>query len=629
MARSNYNMDTVKEKLPYLVLILVVVGAASLLVGGPVQTYSTFPSSSACLLSSSDVAIDYFTSPDQEFSGEKSWVVRIGANCGDHVITGGADIQQDDLEASDPDSGQTAQAGSGAKAGVTDFNAWAYNKIRASSSDTVYAAGYNKITCEREGLDTRQCDSEEKTQCENWQNSNAASHYELDISRIEGRVGSKDILHCFRAEKRGEVAQFESSTFTDFDATISICADGTCHGEAISKADSSVTVGSGDQKAHVQWNGDLMRSLFDVNVDTSTYRPACENDCNNPINQVSWSVTTQHLYNSYYDSLTGFDSNVDSLLNDGFDPSGAADAHNSHVHNVLETDSRGALANSIGSWVDRIVFEAGQMRIYGDDGFQLINPTFTIRWDVDWLGLIIALAEPSIGDVQSPSLTATESTTVTVPVTNTGDIEGRVKTSISCPTPLQGDHRTQYLEPGQTSTYQLQISSGPSTTRTYDCTITAMDEDDTRDRYTATQSLTVNVESSCTDSDGDQVCDQFDDCPDTQGPEANNGCPVDGEDDRDNDGIPDSQDDCPTKPETYNLYQDSDGCPDTRPESTEICDNGRDDDGDGLIDERDPDCPSDDDEFPVNPWHIIIVMGVGGILYVFREPLRDAVDGVM
>ncbi|MFB6194735.1 MAG: hypothetical protein ABEI80_01070 [Haloplanus sp.] len=33
-------------------------------------------------------------------------------------------------------------------------------------------------------------------------------------------------------------------------------------------------------------------------------------------------------------------------------------------------------------------------------------------------------------------------------------------------------------------------------------------------------------------------------------------------DDYDGDGIPDSQDQCPTRPETDNGFQDTDGCPD-------------------------------------------------------------------
>jgi hypothetical protein len=35
--------------------------------------------------------------------------------------------------------------------------------------------------------------------------------------------------------------------------------------------------------------------------------------------------------------------------------------------------------------------------------------------------------------------------------------------------------------------------------------------------------------------------------------------------DTDGDGVPDSKDRCKTKPETYNGYKDTDGCPDKKP----------------------------------------------------------------
>ncbi len=64
------------------------------------------------------------------------------------------------------------------------------------------------------------------------------------------------------------------------------------------------------------------------------------------------------------------------------------------------------------------------------------------------------------------------------------------------------------------------------------------------------------------DRDQDGTPDSLDHCPDQPGPAANQGCPVT---DRDQDGIPDSVDQCPEAPETYNNYEDEDGCPDTPP----------------------------------------------------------------
>ncbi len=69
------------------------------------------------------------------------------------------------------------------------------------------------------------------------------------------------------------------------------------------------------------------------------------------------------------------------------------------------------------------------------------------------------------------------------------------------------------------------------------------------------------------DSDGDGINDNVDSCP-TQ-PETYNdyedsdGCPdTKPSKDSDGDGINDNVDSCPTQPETYNKYQDDDGCPD-------------------------------------------------------------------
>jgi len=58
--------------------------------------------------------------------------------------------------------------------------------------------------------------------------------------------------------------------------------------------------------------------------------------------------------------------------------------------------------------------------------------------------------------------------------------------------------------------------------------------------------------------------------------------------DSDSDGIPNSIDDCPTEKETYNKFQDDDGCPDSSPaDGKGIADT----DGDGINDYRDH-CPT-------------------------------------
>jgi OmpA-OmpF porin, OOP family len=66
----------------------------------------------------------------------------------------------------------------------------------------------------------------------------------------------------------------------------------------------------------------------------------------------------------------------------------------------------------------------------------------------------------------------------------------------------------------------------------------------------------------CPDTDGDGFRDSEDACPEVPGV-APDGCPAK---DSDGDGIPDHLDDCPFEAETYNGFEDEDGCPDDVPE---------------------------------------------------------------
>jgi outer membrane protein OmpA-like peptidoglycan-associated protein len=91
------------------------------------------------------------------------------------------------------------------------------------------------------------------------------------------------------------------------------------------------------------------------------------------------------------------------------------------------------------------------------------------------------------------------------------------------------------------------------------------------------------------DRDGDGIADSFDSCPDQRetynGFEDLDGCPDDP--DTDHDGIPDSRDACPLEPEDKDGYLDDDGCPDP------------DNDADGIPDDKDkcPNEPEDPDGF--------------------------------
>jgi outer membrane protein OmpA-like peptidoglycan-associated protein/opacity protein-like surface antigen len=84
------------------------------------------------------------------------------------------------------------------------------------------------------------------------------------------------------------------------------------------------------------------------------------------------------------------------------------------------------------------------------------------------------------------------------------------------------------------------------------------------------------------DPDNDGILGEADLCPNEHGGGNPDGCPTR---DRDGDGIPDDKDKCPDEPETFNKWEDEDGCPDTVPDS----------DGDGIDDLTDK-CPNEPED---------------------------------
>ncbi|MFI5298100.1 MAG: OmpA family protein [Polyangiales bacterium] len=95
----------------------------------------------------------------------------------------------------------------------------------------------------------------------------------------------------------------------------------------------------------------------------------------------------------------------------------------------------------------------------------------------------------------------------------------------------------------------------------------------------------VSVKPKPGDRDGDGILDPDDKCPDIpetyNGFQDEDGCPDDP--DTDGDGIPDSKDSCPTLAEDKDGYLDDDGCPDP------------DNDGDGIPDVKDK-CPMEPED---------------------------------
>lgn len=101
---------------------------------------------------------------------------------------------------------------------------------------------------------------------------------------------------------------------------------------------------------------------------------------------------------------------------------------------------------------------------------------------------------------------------------------------------LDAGSDTATVDRGQVYDFAVTIDSGAAEDAAQTCDVFAYDTDDrsTEDRA----SLTVETIASCPDADGDGVCDQFDQCPETSGAGSNAGCPLEERcgDGVDNDG---------------------------------------------------------------------------------------------
>lgn len=646
MINTNDLETFVKNNLSLLAvttMLVVGLGLGASQFGIPGLTAS-ITGSSLCGVSADDVRI---SSNDADVGGQ-TWIIEAVGGCSDHVIEGGAYVNPENVEARDPETGDTATAEKRFEIGFLDYESFAYYDIIDPNELSTYTVGYND---DLDGTGVFGGVVEEQVEeCREWQNDNDVADPKLDKpdiksgdtqydSHVDDFVSSGK-LHCFRAEApQGNVGEFTTQENAAFTGEFKMEAGGDEASKEVNReqANGGVTLNANGRTAHIQYKGMLLDSILSTGFDSNLWRPVCDSDCDNTDRSPSYSIANQGEVDRYLNNKRVFEGIAEDAIARG-DAQSASESFNNDV-DLIYNDQSWRIPNKIGDSVTEVKFDGNKFKLIGDPDDPLFRPSFIFKVDSDWIGFNVPVAKPEIDSASDVSFTAKESATSRITVTNTGDVQGKVQTSVSCPSPLQAGYETKYIEAGQSETFNIDISSGPSPEKVYSCDVSVKDQDalGVPDRT----SIDVDVASSCIDSDGDGTCDENDECIDEKGPDTNNGCPISGDDDTDNDGIPDEKDKCASRSETpqalldkygdsqevYNGFEDSDGCPDEVPDpkTERKCSDGIDNDGDGLVDGADPDCDSGSE----TPWSLIFgaLGGLGFLitLFYYRKPLLRGV----
>lgn len=685
---NGINLDFSRAQI--FVVVLLIVGAPLAVIGAeqagldiPGTSFSiTNPES--CGLSASQVQI---LSNSEELNRE-AWRVEMGTNCGDSILTGGAEVDQSDLEGTNSE-GKTVEAETGFEFAFENFDPYRKFNIETRNGQPVpvndlggegaRGVDHTSFECSKNELASNTCGQPEQDKCDNWQQNNGVddifSPLNVDVVEHTG-FGTNNVLHCFTPTKQEAfISPFATGEELGFTAEAVLEADGTTKRKTITggSGTTSVTLGSGDRQANVQWTGNRLGEIAGANLDTNSFAALCGNGCSNPDDPSAdgWKVIptgSSTYYSRYLDYRNNFESKVEGKLADGFSANGAAADLNTRLGNLkLQSSATDQVEQDIGEFsVGSVTVQDGGLVIRPENVREAIKPIFTIDVVADWIGFKELVADPDIreGQLSDITITAQQSTSVQVPIQNRGSAAGDVEVVVSCQSPVSGGSTRVNVPAGEERSASVTLQTSASDTVTSKCVVTAQDRDafNIQDRA----SFNVNVQTSCQDADGDGVCREFDQCPDV-GPSgsaasvplsgmAQDGCAVeeyicdngvdedgnglvDNNDpacegdppkppqDSDNDGVPDDRDQCPNTPESVPHEQvDANGCeintpPETEDEFVNGCTDGEDNDGDGLIDDADPDCQ---DRPGGAPWPLIIGAGtLVALLAIFRKQVVE------
>lgn len=371
--------------------------------------------------------------------------------------------------------------------------------------------------------------------------------------REPGFFGSGDCL-CAEDDLRGIGGEFQSSTQLQWRTVISIGNDEL----VLENNRQSGRVGN---IAFVKWAGNLRgnRELQSINRDL--YKPFTTNQ---------WRIVDKQTYSDLNNRFEGVRSELIARDNFGGDPEQAISNARSY-NSRFDSNTRDGLVSWVGS--ESLVSDAN---IIGNQLVAILNspivyPQFTLDIDADEVGIFISVGEPDVSCPSDFNIVSGETQNADFQVKNVGSDSGSFSYRVEC------DRGSVAVNPAP----PISIGSGSSKTVTGEFGLTVEGEQETASCTFTTTELNTLEEDSCrfeyTSTKQTQCIEGAQTC------ELGNTqlwtCEEDG---------------------SFNKITCEFGCESfedevrCRLQANEICTDGIDNDGDGLIDADDPECTETD-----------------------------------
>jgi len=473
---SNFSRDgkIVAALVAFLLIPGLIYGAASF----TGMTFSLF-GSTLCVDGVSDVNID---NSAYEFEDNQAWKISTTTGCNDLIMGGAAEIDEEDLQDGD------LKAEAGFEAGMTDIDAWFYNEIDTSNSENIYDIEVETFECDAALRSS--CVQEDRDEVEDWQRD--VDYWEHQFTEeVDSNIVpfyGNDIIIASRAVKTGDQLRFGADQGSDFEAELTMKADGQTYSEQITKDKQTVMLGEGPYQARVTHTGSLIGDIRSIDLNDFT-----------PVSQDGNVMVT--LDSQLQDHRDNVKDVQNCLSRHREDPDSAEAECSVHSTNVYG-DHTSTLESRITGFNADVQLDDLELRVHANDAnvIERIGLDWTI--DTAWIGINEQVPQPSILNTEDFEIEENDRRTLELPVRNDGE-GAYIQARAECDSPISGDSERIWVAQGQTERFNLDISSDTGEGSEYNCDVEAQASDQPMEVSGDTDSFAVTLVEQYSNGGGD------------------------------------------------------------------------------------------------------------------------------